>query len=178
MRKQVQTLISRMRLSNWEMVVGSSAFLSLFVLLTAEPGCVSKTEFSPDSLAFRSRDYVCYPFLEIDSEWEPPLVARIREFDDGLVPQTSPPRWHFVHGDKWRTRGWIGDAKPAYRLFRNEDWLQWTDQNPDLAKKLWPKIIHMLRQERYGPVTVALMFARDAKTIQDIDHAIAEAEKE
>jgi hypothetical protein len=160
-------------------VLGILLMMSCVVIfLTAEPGIVGITEFSPDTLGFRSRQYFCYSFLGSATEWSLPLAERVRDFDDDVVPPQSPPRWHFVHGDKWRTRGWNGNAKVAYRLFRNEHWIDWTEKNPELAKRLWPRAIHLLRQERYRQVQTVLEFARDAKTLEDIDHAFAEAEKE
>ena len=153
---------------------------ALMLSLTMEPGVVNITEFSPDRLSFRHRSYFCYPFLGIDGEEEStPLLDRVLEFDDGGEPAKSPPRWNFVSGDKPRTRGWHGAAKHAHYLFRpNNDWLDWTDKNPELAKRFWPKIIHWLRQEKYSQVTVAAMLARDAQTLADVDLAFAEAAKE
>ncbi len=152
--------------------------VGITIFLTADPGYVHQTEFSPDTLTFRSNNYWFYPYLSLGEEWSKPVLDRIRTFDVGGVPATSPPRWHFVHGHKTGFRGWHGDAKNAYRIFRDEGWIEWIDKNPHLADRFWPRIIRLLREERYGRAREAACFAKDAKTVEDIDQAFVEAMKE
>src|SRR5438034_18056 len=152
----------------WSFVIATVVFL---LSLIFSPGCVSQTEFSPDRLVFRTSNYFCLPFICWPSqEWSNPLLDRIREFDDDFTPPNSPARWHFVHGNQRplldTVRGWIGDAKPAYRHLREIDyhdrgsWLEWTDENPELARRLWREVIKLVRREDYSVLYAAVVAAK------------------
>jgi hypothetical protein len=152
----------------------SALLLSQFI----DVGWVTRSEFSPDKLSFRSRAYFCHTVFESSEEWSAPLLDRIRAFDDGRIPAQEPPRWDFMRGEKWRVRGWNGDARLVNRVVsRSDEWLDWTDKNPELANRFWPRVIHLLRNQQYRQFELATSLAHDAKTVADIDQAFVEAEK-
>ena len=123
--------------------------LSIWLLVSPR---VHVTHFSPDLLLFRSRTYCYFGLIPLGEDtWSTSLLRAVADMD--LVPASSgPSRWFFVYGDKPGVRGWIGEAKPAYRLFRDETWLQWTRDNPEGSKPTWKRILKSLRDEDFEKV--------------------------
>ena len=91
---------------------------------------------------------------------------------------TGNARWHLVHGSKTGVRGWNGDAKDAYRSFKREHWIEWSDKHPEHARYLWPKIVAFTRGERYGLVRFYFQQLHDFDgSVDELKAFVALAEK-
>lgn len=166
------------------LLLAMSVIVLTVVVAAVSTGYVYRTEFSPDLLKFRSNNYFGLECLVAhQEEWSTALMDRIRKYEHLCKPPNAQPRWHFVHGKMRGIKGWIGEAKPAYRYLRNEhfnyggDWLEWTDKNPALAERLWPKVINLLRDEQYDAILIAMFAAKEAIGAEDFERAFAEVEK-
>ena len=118
-------------------------------------GRVSGVEFSPDTISHRSFTYFqwcgiqCTPRQQ--NEWQSDVDAYLHEF--GYVTPTERKRWHFVKGFAPGVRGWHGHAKymcQSVGCWSGDDqWVQWSHDNPELAAIVWPQVVSWARQEKY-----------------------------
>lgn len=143
---------------------------------------VYETRFSPDTFSFRATQHFELYGLQITprrtSEWGTPLIEHLRT--SGYLDEQAPgnARWHFVHGMKPGVKGWMGNAKDAYRSFKQEQWIEWSNGHPEHARYLWPKIIAHTRAERYSLVRLVFMELSDFDGSVDDLKAIVERAEE
>jgi hypothetical protein len=124
-------------------------------LLTFYFGCytVYHLRFSPDTFTFRNTTHWEWCGTRIsgekDRELSKPLIAYLRE--EGYIESTDlpHPRWDYVHGHMPGVKGMRGEAKPAYRVFRRDELIEWSKNHPKQARYIWPRIIEHTRQRRY-----------------------------
>jgi hypothetical protein len=124
-------------------------------------GGVHGVEINPYSLARRS-----YSFYEIPIvRWQ---VLGIRREDVTSITvvflekqkyvaaaKGAPNVWHVVTGTRGRRAPVIGDADVLVRYLEAQDsenyhlWQKWSEENPQLAKCLWPAVSRLAQDELY-----------------------------
>jgi hypothetical protein len=137
---------------------------------------VTGEEFSPS--AFRRRCFVYYriPLLrfQITPVFRDNTTSRLERYlnSNGLIPQ--PPagasRWDVVRAVGVGIGHWRGDACILCNYLDQQDedgkyvWLEWSKDHSDLAKQLWPMVVHAGRNRLY---TVVPDLIHLAETIDD-----------
>jgi len=134
--------------------------VGLCVLVLATPERIGRLEFSPDELKYRKATDWDSLFLgrtiwrTTEEAHTTPLLAYLHE--NGFVPEKreGPARWHSVMGAGWWTQCEIGSARVLFLaihdLDQDDQWLKWSEANPEHAKKLWSLFVKLVREERYG----------------------------
>ena len=140
-----------------------------------------ETRFSPDTFTFRATQHFELCGLQISprstSEWSLPLIDYLRVQGHIEDEEIVHPRWHFVHGMKPGVRGWMGNAKDAYRSFRQDHLIDWSKENPVHAKYIWPKVVALTQTEKYYLVRVIFMELSDFDgSVDDLRQVVALAE--
>jgi hypothetical protein len=133
--------------------------MTVFLLWVAHYGDASRVEFSPVSFEFRvtTKYYVPHTDLLLYSVEHEPYRNRITQYwiDCGYF---TPPlkvnlqqwdtlsdwkRWEPGLGDG---EAWSFWGKAACRSKTEvAQWMKWSEDHPQLAEKLWPKVIQLLR---------------------------------
>lgn len=173
-------------------------FLALGALLTGAVlfyatmyfGRVNGTEFSPHTFKRRSFHYFEIPLVG----WQVTPMQRSDDTGDlenylittGLVPRQQnqgKPRWDLVRALRSDTIVSQGEAQilcsylDATDSENNPFWLEWSKENTELSKVLWPAIVKVARHELYILVPELLLAARsvtDADPLQkEIDNTLA-----
>jgi tetratricopeptide (TPR) repeat protein len=139
-------------------VLGTAA---LSVLFTSLFGHVHGEEFSPDTFQRRSFYYYQIPVLHIQV-WPITRIDRTGDLEKYLTKQTyvgtgkpAEPRWDLVSAT-WISRdSYLCDARILCKYLDTRSanfdvhWLKWTEDNPALAKLLWPAISKIAGQQLY-----------------------------
>jgi len=124
----------------------------LFCLLLLIAFCCveSATEFSPDTLTFRTVLYLgnvpCWY-----EEWSTRTLDEIRR-DERNKSANRTPRWHYVSGHNVVSRSVKhGEANIALWLFKTG---RWDDviEGSNNGRDIWANIVHLVRRERYDRV--------------------------
>jgi len=124
-------------------------------------GGVSGEEFSPDTFARRSFMYYEIPLIgkqvtPVDRDDKTnPLESYLCA--QKLVPanKSTKPRWDLVYAQRSAQEVFRGDAAILCAYLDAEDkegnlyWKTWTEDNPKLAKILWPAITRVAGQRLY-----------------------------
>lgn len=146
-------------------------------------GRVSGIEFSPDSFSHRSFTYFqwcgiqCTP--QQHNEWQSDVEGFLHE--SGFVTPTEQQRWHFVNGFAPGIRGWYGNAKYMCQAVgcwgRDDQWVQWSRNNPELSTVVWPQVVIWARQEKYFEIMCLFRFTEleNAISTDDVKSKIAAA---
>jgi len=84
---------------------------------------------------------------------------------------SAKPRWIFVScwNEQWR-------ETQFYRYTRRypDEWIEWTEANPALARLLWPKVLSILRRGITGGYAAHVMFlARQSSTVEEFRDYVA-----
>lgn len=95
-------------------------------------------------------------------------LQRIDESDSVLVhtlvaknflPSGSPSRWDLAMHDEMETDA-NAVALPLHILLRsysfNQFWTTWTTNHPNASKVVWPAVVELANQERYGDIAPLL----------------------
>lgn len=168
------------------LVTGGMLVVIAFAVLIVGPcfelsGMATGVEFSPDRFCHRSFRYFTVLGIQVTParrlEWRSEIEDYLHA--NRFVP-TSPDstRWCFVKGFAPGVRGWSGNAKLACQGLGcwggSDEWVQWSQEHPKLAKVLWPQVVSWIQQERFEEVHALLRFTdlKTAKTSQEIDDKI------
>jgi hypothetical protein len=134
--------------------------------------------FSPDTFQVRTQSELLLPLTEI------PLYRSSFEYRDAtydlpaylvtkghwLPIETDRPQWILVYhwNDQWRD----GFTELHRYLRYSDEWIQWTEANPQLANVLWPNVLSILRGGITDGYAAHLMFlARESSTVDEFrDH--------
>lgn len=139
--------------------------LAIIFFGTAFFGHVEGDEFAPDTFARRQYSYFELPILHIQVTpvrhvsgppgFTGPSLRKTLLASKMIATKSPPSRWDLAvsyrHHDVWRT----GDALILCRYLDATDsedhlyWEKWTRDNGPLAKKLWPEVAKLARQELY-----------------------------
>ena len=157
--------------------------LGLFIT-TVWLGGVAGTEFCPQTFERRTFTFFEIPWIGIQ-------VTGIRRDDNtGLVElhiikekyvvpiETEPKIWHLA--TLYRTSGktTTGDANLllTYLSAKQEKgepaWLNWSEDNPELAKVFWPVVAKAAREENYVVMPELFSQARSAGSAQELQKGL------
>jgi hypothetical protein len=171
---------ARTRIRTIVAICGSTVLVLYLAAATCGRG--GRGFFSPDTLECRTQSEWLIPLTRIPLYRGPGSTHRW-PIVDYLVTQgwwakadTSNPRWlpTFQWNQQWndgesqfhRELGWRGDA-----------WITWSNENPDMAKALWPKMLTALRQPGAASVSVAadlLFTAQHARSVEEFERLLSE----
>ena len=110
----------------------------------------NQTEFSPERLRFRSRTVYFGVISTQEREYSSAFADFLRQFDK--MPNTTDSTWDFCAGSKIGIRGWRGRAMLMVRLsngLRFPDYLEWTQDHPQIAPTVWKEFLRLIRLKRY-----------------------------
>jgi hypothetical protein len=133
--------------------------------------------FSPDTLQMRTQ-------AETRSCWSefayhrPKLVEFLIAEGYWSPVEAAEPRW--IETFHWN-RQWRGGTGQLQKelSWRGENWIQWTNNNRQLAAMLWPRVLRGLRStnaEDQEDATLMMLVARVSSNIADFEQRMA-AEK-
>jgi hypothetical protein len=135
---------------------------------------VHKTWFSPDNFTFRTTQHTEAFGIPLthgttaESIW--PLIDYLRA--EGYIDDVAGPasNWDFVHGHMPSVKGWMGDAKNAYRAFRSEELIDWSKSHPEQAAHVWPIIVAHTRARQYYLARIIVMELHGFEgTVEELD---------
>jgi hypothetical protein len=176
---------------NWRRTAFHVTWVTLAILvlggILGPSGRVGGVEFSPDTFEHRSFQYVQWCGIQLTptrhSLWQSDVDRYLHE--QGFVewPDDIEPRWYFVKGFAPHVRGWSGEAKSMCHglgcYSGNDQWVTWSQENPELARVVWPRVVTLARNEQFA--TVLLLFKltdlEQARSVADVEQKIARAEE-
>jgi hypothetical protein len=149
-------------------------------------GGVSMTEFSPDLFARRGSTY--YQWCGIQAtprrsiEYRTALEDYLHAAGHVSLANVTPPRWHFVQGSVPGVEGWMGEAKGACHAMgvsRDDRWVRWSNEHPELGSIVWPKVVAWARSEQYPQIELLLAYVdlEQAVSVEDAEGRILAAER-
>lgn len=124
-------------------------------------------EFSPDTLETRSRrEWLFMPtetplYRSGYDYYQNDLIRYLVDRGYWSPREVSEPRWVSIYRYNacWRD-GW---SMLQHDVFRHpEKWIAWTEENPRLAAVIWPQVLRVLRDEKYGELSYAEHLLRTA----------------
>lgn len=159
-------------------LIGTIVSLGIGFLILSAYGERSGVEFSPDDFSMRKFDYCNLPLINwtrrgIKYSDAPNGNAATLIADDWIrVTGRTPKRWHLVSetGGQLFPSGRMPsdcDARFLTEYFdtnnnSGENWIMnWTNDNPKSAKRYWPLIAEMARDELYLPIPGLMEFVLD-----------------
>jgi hypothetical protein len=147
-------------------------------------GGVYGTEFCPDTFEQRTFTFFEIPWIGIQ-------VTGIRRDDDtGLVElhvvkekyvipkQTEPKVWHLARLSRTSGQSTTGDANLLLTYFDAKQakgepaWLNWSEDNPDLAKVFWPVVAKAAREGNYVVMPELFSQARTANSAPELKKSL------
>lgn len=120
--------------------------------------------FSPDTFEIRSQSEITLPILNTpvyrssysyrDNSFE--LVEYLVAKGYWSPRETDEPRWIllFHWNDAWRD----GDTQWYRDVNRSNEWIEWTEKHPDIARVLWPAVLSFLRSDEGSRYVTHVMF--------------------
>jgi len=167
-------------------VIGVLVVLLLFAAPFLRYGSVTGEEFSPDRFRRRSYHYWEIPLLHVQVT---PLKKQneTNELETYLTqkklirPANSPQeRWDVVTMRRADIPAPPGDAEILCRYLDMADedgglvWLQWSKENPKLAKVFWPAVAEAARREAYVVIPELFHRAETASDAAELERQIAQ----
>ncbi len=155
--------------------------IALLVLASAFMfGAGSRCEFSPDTLQARTQSEYLLPIIEKPifhgpwSTWRWPLADYLVANHYWSPLENNDPRWLFVYQFN---RQWRDGDSPLHRelVLRKDNWIQWTKDNPKLARHMWPRLLQQLRSDAQNHTYTTLDIltaARIANTPEEMDELL------
>ena len=141
-------------------------------------------EFSPDT--FRVRSFETYrwgliQFPKWTDERGTPVSAYLAA--NGYLDPTQQVRWRMIGvrgGSAVTIFTGTGECSMIARRLEGEQTdllLAWSEENPDLAKVFWTKVVEWVREERYGEAVAALWLIDQVKrdTVEDVRKILDDA---
>jgi hypothetical protein len=115
-------------------------------------GAGGRVQFSPDTLEFRGQREWREPLLMVPiyrSRWEmfeKELVQYLVSHGYWSSREVAEPEWIGVYHANllWRD-GWTTMYHDVY--CRPETWVKWTEENPELATIVWPRVLELFREQ-------------------------------
>jgi hypothetical protein len=157
--------------------------LAAMLIAVASYGGLAGEEFSPD--AFKRRSFFTYQIPVVRFQISPvsrtdctnPLESYLST--SRLVPPSARgfSRWDLVTSISG-SRRWTGEASILCNYLDQQDeknnyvWLDWSKENPQLARSLWPRIAEVARRQLYLLVPDLMQLA---DTAEDAERLSAQA---
>lgn len=169
-------------------VIVWSAFALAALLLIGEMSGVCfyerGGEFSPDT--FRVRSYQAYRCGPVQfPKWTEERGTPVSDYlaANGYVDSPQQVRWRLIGGrggSAFTACTFSGDCKMIRMRLEGEQadrLLAWSEENPDLAKVFWTKVVEWVREERHGEAVAALWLIDQVKrdTVEDVRKILVDA---
>ncbi|MEZ6069120.1 MAG: hypothetical protein R3C10_02375 [Pirellulales bacterium] len=136
------------------LIVMAIGLVAVLAFLTYQYGRGGRGYFSPDTLRMRTQREFLIPLVNVPV-WrsrydvhQQPLVTFLKEEGYWSPTNNEPPRW--ILAFHWNDHWWDGDLLWHKELVRDEFWIQWTIEHPDMARVVWPLVIQTLRTQPDG----------------------------
>jgi hypothetical protein len=163
----------------WFAVLALIAIALMYGVAWAIGRC-TRGEFSADTLQCRYREVWLLPLTDI------PLYRSSCEYsqnemtlylvDRGYWSPRDVPEPHWI--DIYRYDG-LWRSMLQHNVFRDpERWIEWTERNPRVAAVIWPHVLTVLRDEKYGDEAYAvslLLFAYTVHDLREFERGMADA---
>ena len=141
--------------------------------------------FSPDTLECRTQLEWLIPLTEVPL-YRGPYSRHRWLIVDYLVAQglwsksdVREPRWLFTF--QWNQQWRDGQSQLQRELaWRGKEWVQWSEDNPELAKILWPRVLSALRKPGTTgthDAEILLFTARGARSVEELEGWLSELSK-
>lgn len=157
------------------------AGLGLVILIYLASTKGGRTFFSPDTLESREQgERLSYFFLLPVSRsnfkvYRPKLASYLIAEGYWSAKSTNTPRWLLV--EHWNSQWRDGDTMLSRIFGRTSYWIDWSEQHPDLAAVVWPRVLESLRQSNlelsYDEPSAILDIAKAAKSPEDFERRFA-----
>jgi hypothetical protein len=160
-------------------IVGAAGLLYMSAA-TFGPG--GRGFFSPDTLRSRTQAEYLIPLTQIpvyrgpysESQW--PIVDYLVAKGYWSAVNVAEPRWVSTSHEnrQWRD----GLSRFERELVGNDaEWRKWTEDHPELAKVVWPRVLAELRKPgvaHTNDADVLLLAARYATTPEEFERLLSE----
>jgi hypothetical protein len=143
-------------------------------------------EFSPDLFCHRSFHYRTWCGIKLPPTQTHVWRSKVDEYvhNNGFATSANVdnPRWDFVKGFAPGVKGWTGKAKhmcQALGCWEDSDkWVVWSENNPELAKVVWPQVVEWASDQKYYAISTFFGFTglETASTPDDVRKKIAFAD--
>ena len=141
--------------------------------------------FSPDTLqssAQRELFFLHCRAMAMPARYhQMPLVTYLIEKGYWKPQDAGNPHWTLSF--EWQAGQHDGESRLHRELaWYHEAWIEWSDQHPEIAKELWPLVLHILRSPgrwpdpSYVAESVLDHGTRKFATLSDFHRRIAEVE--
>jgi hypothetical protein len=153
----------------------------LFVLGRVFSSPSGSIHFSPDTLESKYRAEqrilgLIPTYISMQRVKSSPLVAYLVTNGHWVPTDTSNPRWivtgHF--SDDWKD----GQSELHRVLYwQDEQWIAWTEANPELARFVWPRFLDAVRQSESDGEPFALLFlAKRAGSVEELQQLVQKSD--
>jgi len=162
-------------------IAGLSVLLMLAVLVyvTITLGHVRGEEIASETFQRRTFEYFQLPVIELQisgitrtdstGDLENYLIdKKIISVAKTKIPPDESIRWDLVRGNRFGTVFKRGEAEILCHYLDTHDadqknvWVEWSKENPKLAKVIWPAVVSVAQQELYILVPELLELATNA----------------
>ena len=146
-------------------------------LLAYSCGRGSRGLFSPDSFEVKVQSEWLLPPSEIplyrsNFEYQSPneLVEYLVAKGYWSKQQADEPQWIllFRWNDQWRD----GHTGFYREMVQAEKWIEWSEDNPKFAARLWPLVLARLRSNESGIASHFMYLARTSATIEEFEEQV------
>lgn len=147
-------------------------------------GEVYRDSFSPDSLLRRSSWRYEIPFARIPvtpwvhHEGRPtPVAVYLRQAGYWKDAEERPHRWDYIRGSRFGGRGSFaytgegsaGDALHAVRLLGNYELIDWSENHPEIAARVWPVVVENIEGRCYFNAYWVTVIAEGSSSLDEFD---------
>ena len=134
-------------------------------------------EFLPDTLEFRYRSERLLPIAQI-----PVYQSGYNKDQYGIVEyliqkgywqarEVEVPQWILMYHSnrQWKD----GHSRLHAELsWRGKEWMQWSEEHPELASVVWPIVLGLIRSDQQSEATALLWHAKHSETEADFWKAV------
>lgn len=152
--------------------------------LTDDPflGRVSYGEFSSETFQLRGTSYYALFGIPVTSKRTTMRTTPLAEYlrDNGYVPQSqdASENWYFIRGRAPDLKGWRGGSIVGCWVLTtgDDEWVEWSQKNPELAQRLWPKVVTAARSGRFEVIRYLFAFDHEyySQDVDEFDKRLAE----
>jgi len=167
-------------------VVGLIAAAIMGTIVVFMFGGVRGTEIDPNSFATRSFSFYRLPFskMQISPTWYDQTSTKFEQsILSHLDPQRSRKREWQVTEVSYGTSHELGDSKIMDNLLgvtesnnygggSENDWSEWSDANPKIAKQFWPLITEMGLNEAYLIMPEFVEATRSVNSVEEFQNTV------
>lgn len=157
------------------------AIFAIAVLSAMSFGRGGRGFFSPDTLEFRHQGEWLVPIVNVPILRTPRSAPERWDLVNFLITkeywrpvQMEQPRWQVTF--RWNQQ-WRDGQSQTYRelAWRGNEWIEWSEANPEIAKRVWPAVLSALRHSESSELNDAwtlLRFARGCDNVRQLERIL------